>query len=289
MSSVAFFVVMNNLTKYSTIPSEQKVFIRSLVGMAIVFAMARVGMTKIEFNNLRLLALRGGLGALSVLAYFYSIDNTTLGRASFFQFTYPAWGALFSFLFLKEALGWRRVPAMLLTFAGAYLILFSNGGLSLADVNRGDISGVLCGLFSGAAVTTVRACHKYDSTHMIFLFFTASAVVLGGAVTWARGSYVPPDASGWAVLVAIGVTGTVAQLLFTAGYRYLDVAAGGSIAMLQAPLSAIAAWVIFKEGMAGQSILGGAFVLAGGAFLAMTSRGVQLDHTQNTREAAAHH
>jgi drug/metabolite transporter (DMT)-like permease len=275
VASVLFFVVMNSLTKYSDAPAAEKVFFRMLVGLFAVFALVRAGWVKMEFNNIPLLALRGFLGAIAVMFYFDSIDHTTLGRAVFFQFTYPAWGALFSYIFLKESLGWKRLPGLLITFAGGYMILASDGAFTLAGMTRGDVSGVLCGLFSGAAVTTIRACHRHDATYMIFLFF-ASFGTLAGALFTFPGHFVEPTRMGWLVLACIGVTGTIAQLFFTQSYRYLDVAAAGSMATLQAPLSALMGWIFFREEFGEYAMVGGLLVIAGGVFLALTSRGETL-------------
>lgn len=279
--SVFMFVAMNSFAKYSDVPTAEKVFFRMAFGVLAVFTLVRFGFAKMEFNNIRLLTLRGALGATAVLLYFHSIDHTTLGRAVFFQFTYLAWGTLFSWIFLHEPLGWRRLPAVVLAFAGGYIILVSGSGFSLSTVTPGDVSGVLCGITSGAAVTAVRASHRQDSTHMIFLFFATSGVVAGGLATMATGGFTEPTRTEWLVILVIGLTGTVGQLLFTAGYRYLDVAAAGSIAMAQAPASAFIGYLFFKEELSRGFVAGALCVLAGGLYLALTSGGEVLERPKD--------
>jgi drug/metabolite transporter (DMT)-like permease len=233
----------------------------------------RIGWVKLEFNNLPLLITRGVFGALAVITYFYAIDHTALGRAVFFQFTYPAWGALFSTFFLKESMGWKRAPAFLLTFAGAFLILaFPKSGEAAVSTRAGDVAGLLCGFFSGAAVTAIRGLHRSDSTYMIFLFFSSFGLMLGAAMTFGPGNYVPPTPAQWAVVAGIAATGTAGQLFFTAGYRHLDVTAAGSMAMMQAPLSALAGFLWLGEALSPLAAAGAALVLCGGAILAATSR-----------------
>ncbi len=276
VASVAFFVTMNALTKKCDIPAAEKVMYRMAVGVFAIFAMIRLGFVRMEMNNLRLLVLRGVLGAFAVMSYFYAIDHTTLGRAVFFQFTYPAWGSLFSAVFLRESMGWKRSPALALTFLGAFLILaFPHGGEEAAT-KAGDLAGVLCGIFSGAAVTTIRGLHRTDGTYIIFLFFAAFGAMFGAGTTFASHAYVAPSHFEWLLLAGIGVTGTVAQLFFTAGYRYLDVTAAGAMAMMQAPLSAFAGFLFFEEGLSHVALFGAALVLAGGIILACTSRGAVL-------------
>ncbi len=274
LASVFFFVVMNVLAKYlSGISSSQKVMYRMLVGVLGIAVLVRVGVVRWRFRHVGLLCLRGTLGAVGVLFYFYSIDHTTLGRASFLLFTYPAWGALFSYLFLKEPLGWKRLPGMVLIYAGAFAILASRSAAGGAGVTlAGDLSGLAAGLISGAATTTIRALHRYDSTWIIMFFFAFFGMTAGACVTFASGAYVAPSHMQWLILLGIGLASLVAHTFFTIGFRYLDVATVGAVAMLQSPLSAVAAWMVLAEGFSLLAIAGGALVLAGGAYLAKTSR-----------------
>lgn len=277
LGSLAFFVTMNVLTRYlavapdNPIPPAEKVMYRMIIGVAVILLMVRLGLVKWRFGNIPLLLLRGVLGAAAVLLYFYSIDNTTLARASFLLFTYPAWGALFSYLFLKERFGWNRVPGVLVTYLGAAVLLFGRGEVSDAGLN-GDIAGLFCGIVAGAATTTIRALHRYDTTLIIMFVFSFVAGLAGGLFTAATGSYVAPSACEWAVLAGIGLSGLGAHALFTTGFRYLDVTTVGALAMLQAPLSGIAAFLLLGEALSAFTIVGGLLVLAGGVHLAKTAR-----------------
>jgi len=273
--SVVFFVAMNNIVKYLSLPSEEKVFWRMIAGVITVLVAVRLRFAKREFNNLTLLIMRGVFGAAAVMTYFYAIDNTTLGRATFFQFTYPAWSSLFSALFLKERLGWRRAAVLAVMFAGAALILVSPKAGGQSHV-AGDFAGILCGLCSGAAVTTIRGLHRTDTTWMIFLFFSMFSSAAGIATSGIRHNYVSPTSFQWLVVLAMAVTGTLAQLTFTASYRYLDVTAAGAMAMMQAPLSALTAYFFFNESLSSRAMFGAALVLGGGIFLASTSKGEML-------------
>jgi len=277
--AVVFFVAMNLLTRLlADIPTGEKVFFRMITGVIIVAAMIVSGAARWEVNNRRLLLARGLLGAITVALLFYAIDHTSLARAIFLWFTYPAWGALFSWLFLKEPLGWRRVPAMILIYAGALLIFSAKPADGIETVSRGgDIAGLFCGVFSAAAVTTMRALHRHDSSSMIFFSFAVFGTLAGLALMSVRGGYVSPAPLEWVALAGIGVTATIAQLLYTTAFKYLDVAAVGAISMFQAPLSGLAAFMLLGERLAAPALAGGALVLAGGLYMAMASKAAKLE------------
>ena len=279
MGAALFFTAMNLFAKYMKsgaagppVPSAEKAFFRLLVPLVLLAPLALFGLQKIVIGNPRLLALRGSLGAVMVLLYFHAIDNTTLARATFFLYTYIAWGALFSYIFLREPLGWRRLPGVMIVYLGALLMLLAKDNSGASVTWHGDLAGIASGLVAGAAATTMRALHRYTSSYMIFLTLCLFGVTFSGAVTLISGSYVAPNAFEWLFLAAIGATGTAAHLCLTTGIRHLDVATVGAIEMAAAPLTAVAAFFILGEAASALTIVGGVILLAGGAYLAVTTR-----------------
>lgn len=283
LGSVLFFTALNLLTKYLKnnpasvpIPSAQKAFVRALVALIIMLLIAAAGVYRVRVGNARLMTFRGLCGGAMVLLYFHAIDHTTLARATFFLYTYIAWGALFSYFFLKEPLGWRRVPGIALVYLGALLLLFGNSGTSAAVTWHGDLAGLASGLVAGMAATSMRALHRSDSGWMIFLAFCVFGTVASGGVTLILGNYVAPDATEWILLAAIGFAGTGAHLCLTAGFKYLDVPTVGALEMGAAPLTAVMAWLFLSEAMLPATIQGGVLLLAGGLYLALTTRAVTI-------------
>lgn len=279
-ASLLFFVSMVLLTRHlklmagegePAIPASEKVMYRMVVTIVAVLLLARLGVIRWRFGNIPLLLARGVLGAVAVILYFYSIDHSSAARASFLLFTFPAWGALCSWVFLKEPLGWRRVPGVLLTYMGAAVILLGARG-AVGTTLVSDLAGIACGFVSGMAVTTIRALHRSDSTWMIMFSFAFFGALIGGALTAANGSYVAPGGGEWWVLLGIGVSSLGAHALFTTGFKYLDVTTAGALAMLQAPLTAVGAFILLNEELGSSTLAGGVLVLAGGVYLAVTTR-----------------
>jgi len=279
LGAALFFTAMNLFSKYmksspsgDPIPSAQKAFFRLLVPLVLLAPPALFGLRRIVIGNPRLLALRGSLGAVMVLLYFHAIDNTTLARATFFLYTYIAWGALFSYIFLAEPLGWRRLPGVIIVYLGALLMLLDKQDGGAAITWHGDMAGIASGLVAGAAATTMRALHRYTSSYMIFLTLCLFGTTLSGTATLVSGSYVAPSSLEWILLAAMGATGTAAHLCLTTGFRYLDMPTVGALEMAAAPLTAVAAFFILEEAAAALTITGGVILLAGGAYLALTTR-----------------
>jgi len=279
LGAALFFTAMNLFSRYmrsnpagEPIPSAEKAFFRLLVPLVLLAPLAFFGLQRIIIGNPRLLALRGSLGAVMVLLYFHAIDHTTLARATFFLYTYIAWGALFSHVFLGEPLGRRRLPGIIIVYGGALLMLADKGKAQAVVTWHGDMAGIVSGVVAGAAATSMRALHRYTSSYMIFLTLCLFGTTLSGAVTLITGAYVVPSTLEWVLLAAIGATGTAAHLCLTTGFRYLDVATVGALEMAAAPMTAAAAFIILGEAAGPLTVTGGVILLAGGAYLAVTTR-----------------
>ena len=95
----------------------QLVFFRNIIG--VIFIITSIRQRPFEQKGggkLGLLIFRGVVGTLSLYLLFYSIQTLGLGRASTYQYTYPIFLALFSWLLIGETLNARNGPRFLLVF-----------------------------------------------------------------------------------------------------------------------------------------------------------------------------
>ncbi len=276
LSAVLLFVAMNLLVRYlgaypaaQTLPTQEKAFFRLLLGVLVVVVLAAFRVVRLEIGNPRLLLLRGFLGGLVVVLYFYALDYTSLARATFFFYTYMAWGAVFSHFFLREPLGWKRFPWVIVTYLGAILMLMES---EKTGTWHGDLAGILSGLFSGLTAVVMRALHRSDSTWMIFFSLCVVGSIMCGGITVFAEGYVPPAPFEWVVLTCIGLTASVAHLVLTIAFKHLDVPTVGALETLAAPATAVTAFLIFAEPMGHLAMAGGVLLLLGSVLLAATSR-----------------
>jgi drug/metabolite transporter (DMT)-like permease len=135
----------------------------------------------------------------------------------------------------------------------------------LGERSSADILAVIASVcFALYLLVTERLRERCDTGTILALSTTASAVVLLLFAAVARISLAVPNGSSLAALIGLGV---VCQL---AGYFCLTYALGNlpatvsSVILLAvAPLTALFAFVIFKESMTLTQVLGGGLVLVG--------------------------
>ena len=127
--------------------------------------------------------------AISMLFFFASIPMMPMAQATAGLFSAPLFVLVFSALFLREPVGWRRICAVLVGFAGVLIIL---------QPFRSDVSWIvalpsIAGAFYACGVIITRQkCRDEAPLALLFANFTAFGL-MGGLGAAAMTLYGPSD------------------------------------------------------------------------------------------------
>jgi S-adenosylmethionine uptake transporter len=208
--------------------SAEQVFYRGLIGMLIMWLLARGQGVSLSTRYAGMHAWRSLVGVLSLGAWFYSIAELPLATAMTLNYMSGVWIA--AFLVGGALLAWNprkggRAPlrqgALVLTvlggFAGVLLLL-------RPTVDPRQIFGGLVGLLSGFtaafAYMQVMALGKIGEPDFRTVFYFAVGSTVAGAVGMAAGGVSPWDwqHAGW--LLPVGVFASLGQLCMTRAYSH---------------------------------------------------------------------
>ena len=165
-----------------------------------------------------------------MLCYFLAIEHLTVGTATLLNYTAPVFTALWAWLFLHERIALGTFGALALTTAGVAVVIVANappGGVALGPW---QIVGISSAVLSGAAVATIREVRKTDGSWEIFAAFCVAGALFTGVP--AVRHWIAPTSAEWAMMVGVGVTSVVAQLMMTHALRYLPAAVAGVLFQL---------------------------------------------------------
>ena len=233
-SSLAF-ALMNYVVKLASshLPPGEITFARFLFGAACLGALGAGGKLDIRARNRRLLLTRGVLGSAAILLLFASISLTRLTNAIALGNTYVLFGALFSFLFLGEGFGLRVVVSLATALAGAAFLLRPD----LGQWQTGDLLALGHGVMGGAAITVVRSLRRAGRESPWAILFYLSLVGTLASLLTGPGGWVVPRPAEIALLLALGILGTLGQAMLTYAYRWCTTAQGGILSLLVVPIS----------------------------------------------------
>jgi len=273
MSTVAF-CLMSSLVKYaSDIDPYKTTLFRFIVGLGILGTAALLGKVKLNFVHGPLLFLRGLFGGTAILIFFMSIPKLGVGKGTVLIYSFPVFASIFSSIFLKEKIGTVRLIAILAAFVGIYFLAADNGnGFSFLDIlGKYELLAVFGAMLGGMALVLVKKLLETDSSYTIYF----AQCVIGLWVVVVPANVVPCSIGvfGGFLLVAIGVTATIGQLLSTEAYRYVQVPTGSLLQMLVPVLNYFVGVMVFDEAISWRSIIGTAAVLSSCVVVLLRSNG----------------
>jgi drug/metabolite transporter (DMT)-like permease len=259
-----------SLTGQPVSPAET-LFYRSVLGWLGLLVVARWLNARGTHENPRLLVLRGLFGGLAVLAFFYAFAHTQLSKAALIGYAYPVFAILFSRLFFGERIQPRVLLLMAVALAGVALILKPDPD---ASFNRGDFAAVLAGVFSGAAIATLRRLRRDEATITVVLHFTFwGAVVSLPALAVSPPTI--PDLPHVLLLVCIAVIAAVGQVFLTAGYKDCNTAEGGTMSLLNSVFTVAFGVILLGETLEWTTWVGGIMTL-GTCLLLISPRNIPI-------------
>jgi S-adenosylmethionine uptake transporter len=220
LAASLLFAVMGGCVKVAALRYgiAEIVFYRSLIGCLALGAYARwqgtTLATPVPWVHLR----RGAAGTVALALWFYATTLLPLGTAMTLNYASSLYVAAFAVLVALR--GGRRVHWPLAT-----TVLFGFGGVLMVlqpsinpDQAVAGFAGLASGVLSAVAYWHVKELGKLGEPEWRTVFwFTVTGVVLGLAGVLASG-FSGHDAQGFALLLAIGVTATLAQLAMTRAY-----------------------------------------------------------------------
>jgi drug/metabolite transporter (DMT)-like permease len=244
---------------------------RYVTGIVAVLGMALLGLTRLRIRNWPWLVVRGLFGAFATYLYYYGIVRLGLGMGTILNNTYPVFAALLAPLLLKEKLSWDVAAAVLVSFAGIYMVVDPLGGARAgAGVSMDTILALAGGITAGIAIVAVRKLRETESSPVIYLSQCVFGILITGYPA-ARSSFAFPLAP-WMALLGIGVLATVAQLLMTSAYRDVPTTEGSLLGFLTPVLNAVLAVLIFGEKFPPLAVAGSVVVLTACAWVALRER-----------------
>lgn len=230
------------------------------IGAICCGALFATGRARFKIARSWILVARGVFGSVAILLYFFAITRLPVGEATLLNYTSPLFTLMFAMLFLGERPGLRPVAGLAVTLAGLALTVEATATAS-GLAWWGVLAGLGSAVMSGAAISTVRSLRLTESAAMVFFVFCVIAVLLGIPLAAPTARWPAPGDLG--LLLGIGLTSTVAQLLFTEAMGHLP-AVGAAVVSPLTPVTAYLLGTLFLgEPLTPRIAVGGLLALTG--------------------------
>lgn len=232
---------------------------RFAIGMALLGTAAMCRRIRLEFTSSSLLLSRGFVGGMAVFIFFWSINAIGLGKGTLLSYSSPVFATIWGALLLRERVSPRSCAFIALAFCGFVLTSLGRGD-ELGGLGLNECIALGGAMLSGLAIVIVRKLRATESSYAIFF----SQCVIGFWLMLIPANLMPAaiGIGGGFILLGIGVTAAIGQLLMTYSYKALPVSQG-SIIMLVTPVTNIViGMAAFGESITPVTGLGMLLVLA---------------------------
>jgi drug/metabolite transporter (DMT)-like permease len=234
---------------------------RFVIGMGLLGTAAMFGWIQLKFHNWRLLFVRGLLGGAGVVVMYFAIVKLGMSKGMVLVSTYPIFAYIFGVILLKERPSVVSALLVMAAFAGICLVVGGNNGGAGIFESFGfyEILAVSVGVIGGLVIVTIRKLHETDNSYAIY--FSQCAIGFWIAVFPSNAGTSRIGFQDGLILVLIGITATVGQLMMTQSYKHLPVRMGATLAMLEPVFCYLAGVVVFGELFTAKSIIGTVLII----------------------------
>lgn len=260
-------IVMASMVKHlgQSLPSFEVLFVRFFAGLIVILPVVwRAGFGVLRTDRISAHALRGFVGFMGNLCFFFALVNMAIADTVTIQFSRPIIMVVIAAVVLHETVGWRRALMAVVGFSGVIMITrpFGAGFEPWAIVALGGT------FFGTMVVLTIKLLSRTESTLTIMFYFAAFTTLFAAIpafIVW-----VPPTLEQWALLALTGTLGIIGQSMFTHGVKLGETSFVMPFDYLRIVYSFIIGFIFFAELPSAWSFTGAAVIIASSIYLVRT-------------------
>lgn len=256
--ATVFFAIMNVSVKYIPhIPAIEIILFRSVFSLVFSYVVLTRQGVNVFGNNRPLLILRGAVGSVGLITFFYTLQHIPLASAVTMQYLSPIFTSVLGIFILKE----RVRPIRFLYFGISFVgVLVLQGFDARVDWQFATI-GLVSALTSGLAYNVIRKLKNSEHPLVIIFYFPLVTLPIASVISYF--DWVQPVGWDWVLLIWIGVCTQTAQYFMTLAYQNSNVAKVASLSYLGIIYALIFGFFFFGETFQLLSYLGMGLVLVG--------------------------
>ena len=199
---------------------------------------------------------------LYYLFYYSGADLMPASQAFIVNYMWPIMSIVFACIVLREKLTWRKIVAILISFAGVMI----SSQISFANVDKTMLLGaVLCllGAMSYGLFTALNQKYNYNKWLSMMLGYLASFIVSFAIISF-KGEVFMPNAVQWAGFAWNGIfTMAIANVCWVLALRLGNTAKVSNLAYITPFVSLVWVAIFLKEKIEIYSIIGLIMIVLG--------------------------
>ncbi len=263
--STLAFSSMHALIRYisADLHTFQIALFRNFFGVLVILPwFLRYGLAPLRTQRLGLHGLRALLNVCAMFAFFGALALTPIAQVTALGFSAPIFATLLSILILREVVRLRRWSAIVIGFLGTMVILRPG----IEAIELGSALTLLSAFLWGLTLIVIRVLGRTEASITTTSYMVINLTLLSlipAILVWRW-----PSAETWALLVAIGVLGTLAQFAVAEALKEAETSAVMPFDFFKLIWAALLGYLLFAEVPGPFIWLGGAMIFAAATYIA---------------------
>lgn len=274
-------------------PLHEMVFVRSVIGILVSLLIVQFegGFTILRTSTPFLHLLRGLLVVFANMSYFTALAVLPLADATALFFVAPLFITLLSIPLLGEQVGWRRISACLVGFAGV-LVMVRPGGNIAEQVDTWLV--LLLPVIAAMAYALMQIMTRRlgitskPSAMAVYIQLTFITVAAGFGLVAGDGRFAegltdeslifllrawewPAEGDRW-LFLALGVNSGAIGYSLSKAYASADAATVAPFEYVALPLAILWGWSLWGEVPGPSTLIGIALIVASGLYVFLRER-----------------
>lgn len=245
------------------IPLMEKVFFRNFVSLVLAYFIIRK--KKLRFfglkENRKYLFYRYMFGFSGVILFFYATSQMLAADAAMLNKLSPVFVIFLAHFFLKEKIDKVQISVLLLSIAGAVLVIKPGFHFSIFPAFAGFVSAIL----SGAAYIFISFIDNKESVYTTVFYFSFFSSV--SCLPFFLTKFTVPDIYELMLLILLGILAAIGQIALTFAYKGSPASEISIYDYSNIIFSSVLAYTFLNEVPDIMSISGGLLILSASAIL----------------------
>lgn len=193
-----------------------------------------------------------------------SLTQTSIANSAVMHNLTPLFTTLAGWLFFKSQFSVRFILGTVIAVGGTIILAINDFQLDILKI-QGDILAILSAVLWAINLLTTEKLRNRFSSDFIVLSVCIVGMLLTMLLTLALGEPLfPSSLQGWLTALALAIVGQIFGLgLLTYSLNYLSSGLVALVFLLDPVLTAIAAWVTFKEALSTWNAIAFGIILLG--------------------------
>ncbi len=263
--SMLFFSILYAFYKECDLylPNTVVVFFQALFSWAMLLPfLLKAGVKKFYTSKFGWISLRTIFGLIGLYCISSALQTESLGNVVVLNNTAPFFVPFIAWIWLKERILHRLWFGLIVGFVGILIVLRP----AISHFNAGLILALLSGLATGLLIVATKRIAHEDFLKVLFYYFLIIWVILAPFL-FTNWTLPPPKI--WLYLILAAISSILAQLSFTAAFRYAPPQEVAPFVYTSVIFSGLIDWIIWEVTPDLFSFIGWVVVCTGGVMVVL--------------------